>query len=220
VKERARRERLVKALETRGIAHRRVLDAMRRIPREDFLEEALRGKAYDDVALPIGDKQTISQPWIVARMTELLDPDGTGRALEIGSGSGYHAAVLSVVFEQVYSVERIPALSHRARATVRSLGIENVHFKIFDGSYGWSEFAPYRAVVVTAAAPEVPAPLLEQIEDGGVLVIPLGGRGAEPDATGEEQRLLRVVRRGAEFVREELEPCRFVPLVGRYGWTR
>ena len=156
-----RRARMVRDLATRGIADRRVLDALAEIPREPFVEEALRSKAYGDVALPIGEKQTISQPFVVARMCELTEPDGTGRVLEIGSGSGYHAAVLSRLFEQVYSVERIATFSKRARETVRALRIENVHFKIFDGSYGWSEFAPYRAIVVTAAAPEVPAPLLE-----------------------------------------------------------
>ena len=158
-----RRARLVRDLEARGIKDRRVLDAMAAIPREPFVEEALRSKAYGDAPLPIGEKQTISQPWIVARMCELAAPDGTGRVLEIGSGSGYHAAVLGRLFEQVYSVERLEVLSRRARATVRALGIENVHFKIFDGTYGWSEFAPYRAVVVTAAAIEVPAPLVEQL---------------------------------------------------------
>ena len=215
MKEDLRLERLTRQLESRGIVHRGVLEAMRRIPRERFVEEALRGKAYSDVALPIGERQTISQPWIVAHMTELLEPDGTGRVLEIGSGSGYHAAVLSKVFEQVYSVERLLSLSHRARATVRSIGIENVHFKIFDGSYGWSEFAPYRAIVVTAAAPEVPAPLLDQLEDGGRLVLPLGGKSG--DEATDDQVLLLVRKLDGRIVRSEHGPCRFVPLVGKFG---
>jgi len=217
VREDLRRERLVRQLERRGIAHRGVLEAMRLIPREQFVEEALRGKAYTDVALPIGEKQTISQPWIVARMTELVEPDPTGRVLEIGTGSGYHAAVLSRVFEQVYSVERLPAFSARARATVRSLGIENVHFKIFDGSYGWSEFAPYRAIVVTAAAPEVPAPLLQQLEDGGRLVLPLGDAWEKEESA--EQVLLLLRKRDGQIDRTTHGPCRFVPLVGRFGHT-
>lgn len=218
MKDTSRRERMVRQLEGRGITNRGVLAAMREIPREHFVEEALRGEAYRDAALPIGEKQTISQPWIVARMTELLEPDGTGRVLEIGSGSGYQAAILSTLFEQVYSVERIPSLSHRARASVRALGIENVHFKIFDGGYGWSEFAPYRGILVTAAAPEVPAPLVDQLEEGGRLVIPLGGSPGGEE-TGEDQTLLRVLRRDGMILREEHGSCRFVPLVGKFGWA-
>ncbi len=214
-----RRERMVRELEARGIVHPGVLAAMGEVPRERFVDEALRGKAYGDAALPIGDKQTISQPWIVARMTELLEPDGSGKVLEIGSGSGYHAAVLSHVYEQVYSVERLPVLSRRARETVRSLGIENVHFKIFDGTYGWSEFGPYRAIVVTAAAPEVPAPLLDQLEEGGRLVIPIGA-GSPSNGEAEDQTLVRLTRRSEGDLREEMGPCRFVPLVGRFGWAR
>lgn len=207
---------MVDELRARGIARAAVLEAMEAVPRDAFVEEALRAEAYGDAPLPIGERQTISQPWIVARMCELVEPDGSGRALEIGSGSGYHAAVLARLFDQVYSVERIPSLSRRARETVRTLGVENVHFKIFDGSYGWSEFAPYRAILVTAAAPDVPPPLLEQLEDGGRLVIPIAH--APDDPTGElDQVLVRVVRRGDSFSREDHGPCRFVPLVGRFG---
>jgi protein-L-isoaspartate(D-aspartate) O-methyltransferase len=209
---------MVRELEARGIHDRRVLDALAAIPREPFVEEALRAKAYGDTPLPIGDKQTISQPWIVARMCELLAPDGTGRVLEIGSGSGYHAAVLSRLYEQVFSVERLAPLSKRARETVRALDIENVHFKIFDGSYGWGEFAPYRAIVVTASAPDVPAPLLEQLEPGGRLVIPIGS-GAPGEEDAEDQTLVRVVNVPEGPVRESHGPCRFVPLVGKFGWT-
>jgi len=213
-----RRARMVRDLKARGIADSRVLAALGQVPREPFVEEALRTKAYDDAALPIGEKQTISQPFIVARMCELTAPEGVGRVLEIGSGSGYHAAVLSRLFEQVYSVERIASFSKRAREAVRALAIENVHFKIFDGSYGWSEFAPYRAIVVTAAAPDVPAPLLDQLEDGGRLVLPIAASPAGAKDAGE-QTLVRVVKEGAGFRREEHGPCRFVPLVGKFGWT-
>ena len=213
------RQRMVRSLEARGIKNARVLAAMRAIPRERFVDEALRGEAYGEAALPIGEQQTISQPWIVARMSELLEPDGTGRVLEIGTGSGYHAAVLSRLFEQVYSVERLPSLSRRAREAVRTSGIENVHFKIFDGTYGWSEFAPYRAIVATAAAPDVPEPLVEQLEDGGLLVLPVGGNGGG-EGGGDDQTLFRVIRRGAEVVREEHGRCRFVPLVGKFGWSK
>lgn len=213
-----RRARMVRDLEARGIVNRRVLDAMGKIPREPFVEEALRAKVYGDAALPIGERQTISQPWIVARICELAEPSGEGRVLEIGSGSGYHAAVLSVLFDQVYSVERIASFSKRAREAVRGLGIENVHFKIFDGSYGWSEFAPFRAIVVTAAAPDVPAPLLEQLEEGGRLVLPIGAKGGT-GSDSADQTLMRIVKDASGVRREEHGPCRFVPLVGKFGWT-
>jgi protein-L-isoaspartate(D-aspartate) O-methyltransferase len=212
-KESPRRARLARELVERGIRDPAVLDAMRRIPREKFVQEALRGAAYRDSALPIGEKQTISQPYIVARMSELAEPDGSGRVLEIGTGSGYQAAVLAHLFERVYSVERIAALSHKARLTLRELDLQNVHLKIFDGSYGWSEFAPYRAILVTAAAPDAPRPLIEQLEDGGHLIVPIGGTG--PD---EDQRLVRFTRRGDDVLREEHGKCRFVPLVGKFGW--
>jgi protein-L-isoaspartate(D-aspartate) O-methyltransferase len=210
------RQRLVRKLADRGIADEAVLAANGSVARERFVDEALRLKAYADVALPIGEKQTISQPWIVARMTELLDPDGTGRILEIGSGSGYQAAVLSHLCEHVYSVERMPELSRRALRTIRALGIENVHFKIFDGTYGWGEFAPYRGIVVTAGAPSIPQPLVEQLADGGRMVLPIGDPEAGPDA---DQTLVRVIKRRGRIVREDHGPCRFVPLVGRFGWT-
>ncbi|MCP3979968.1 MAG: protein-L-isoaspartate(D-aspartate) O-methyltransferase [bacterium] len=206
---------MVRDLQSRGIRDKRVLEAMRSVPRERFVEEALRAEAYNDAALPIGEKQTISQPSTVARMAELALPDGTGKVLEIGSGSGYGAAVLSCLFELVYSVERLPVLSRRALGTIRELGIHNVHFKIFDGSYGWSEFAPYRAILVTAAAPEIPKPLVEQLEEGGRLIVPL----ADP-RNPEQQTLTRSVKRGDALETESLGACRFVPMVGRYGMPK
>lgn len=208
-----RRERLVRELATKGIRDRSVLDAIRQVPRELFVQEALRGEAYRDASLPIGEKQTISQPWMVARMTELAQPDGTGKVLEIGTGSGYQAAVLSHVFELVYSVERIQNLSTRARKTLRDFGVQNVHLKIFDGSYGWSEFAPYRAILVTAAAPSMPTPLVDQLEDGGRLVVPVG-----PADGNSDQMLMRFTKKGNQVVQEEHGLCRFVPLLGRFGW--
>ena len=210
--EKIRRERMVRQLAEQGIVASGVLGAMNDIPREAFVDEALRGKAYSDVSLPIGETQTISQPWIVARMCELLEPDGRGKVLEIGSGSGYHAAVLSQLFELVYSVERRPELSRRARERVRDLSLQNIHFKIFDGSYGWSEFAPYQGVVVTAAVPEIPEPLVEQLDVGGKLVLPL-------TVPAGGQILTRVVKRAHDVVQEQYGPCRFVPLVGRFGAT-
>jgi protein-L-isoaspartate(D-aspartate) O-methyltransferase len=208
-----RRDRLVRDLAKKGIRDRTVLDAIRSVPRELFVQEALQGEAYRDASLPIGEKQTISQPWIVARMTELAQPDGTGKVLEVGTGSGYQAAILSHVFELVYSVERIQTLSIRARKTLRDFGVQNVHLKIFDGSYGWSEFAPYRAILVTAAAPSMPTPLVDQLEDGGRLVVPVG-----PADGNSDQVLMRFTKQGNQVLQEEHGPCRFVPLLGRFGW--
>jgi len=208
-----RRDRLVRDLGKKGIRDRSVLDAIRSVPRELFVQEALQGEAYRDASLPIGEKQTISQPWIVARMTELAQPDGTGKVLEVGTGSGYQAAILSHVFELVYSVERIRTLSIRARKTLRDFGVQNVHLKIFDGSYGWSEFAPYRAILVTAAAPSMPTPLVDQLEDGGRLVVPVG-----PADGNSDQVLMRFTKQGNQVLQEEHGPCRFVPLLGRFGW--
>ena len=218
--QRIRREKMARLIEDRGISHAGVLRAMSDVPRERFVEEALTNRAYSDSALPIGEKQTISQPFIVAKMTELTRPDGQGKVLEIGTGSGYQAAILSSLFEQVYTVERIPELSRRARKTIRDLGIENVHFKIFDGTYGWGEFAPYRAIVVTAGAPDIPATLVEQLEDGGRLVIPIttDHRGSRDE--DEDQTLTVLTRRRGRNVRESHGLCRFVPLVGKYGWDR
>jgi len=218
--QRIRREKMARLIEERGIKHPGVLKTMGSIPRERFMEEALASRAYSDSALPIGEQQTISQPWIVARMTELTRPDGTGKVLEIGTGSGYQAAVLSSMFEQVYTVERIPDLSRRARKTIRDLGIENVHFKIFDGTYGWGEFAPYKAIVVTAGAPDVPATLVEQLEDGGRLVIPITTDHKGVRDEDEDQTLTVLTRRRGRNIRENHGPCRFVPLVGKYGWDR
>jgi protein-L-isoaspartate(D-aspartate) O-methyltransferase len=208
-----KRERLVGQLRSQGIRDRSVLAAMRSIPRELFVSDTLRARAYTDASLPIGEGQTISQPWIVARMTELAEPDGTGRVLEIGTGCGYQAAVLSRVFEQVYTVERLRRLSVRARKTVRGLDLANVHFKIFDGSYGWSEFAPYRAILVTAGAPNLPRTLFDQLQEGGRLVIPIA-----TESDGAEQTLCRFVKRGGRPIREEHGNCHFVPLVGKFGW--
>lgn len=211
-----RQRRLVDELRQRGIRDERVLDAMARVRRDHFVDEALGGPAYAaDASLPIGGRQTVSQPLIVARMCELLEPDGTGAALEVGTGSGYHAAVLSHLYERVYTVERQLELSTRARSRIRALAIENVHFKVFDGSYGWGEFAPYRGIVVTAAGPEVPTPLIDQLVDQGKLVLPLC---VDPDQR-ERQQLIRVIKQGDKFSKEDHGSCRFVPLVGKFGWS-
>jgi protein-L-isoaspartate(D-aspartate) O-methyltransferase len=190
----------------------RVLDAMLEVPRHLFVPEALQGRAYGDHALPINANQTISQPYIVARMTELLEADKSSRVLEIGAGSGYQTAVLARVAGQVYAIERIADLAREAQARIRSLGIYNATVKCFDGTLGWSAHAPYDGVLVAAGGPEVPEPLLAQLKVGGRLVIPVG-------RTRESQRLVRVVREEGGYRNEEHGPCAFVPLIGRYGWS-
>src|SRR3954471_12818890 len=169
------RERMVDRLRAHyGIRDARVLEAMRAVPRHLFVPEALQGRAYGDHALPIAANQTISQPYIVARMTELLELDGKGRVLEIGAGSGYQTAVLASLGAQVYAIERIAELAREAQARIRQLGIYNATVKCFDGTLGWSAHAPYDAVLVAAGGPEVPEPLLAQLKVGGRLVIPTG----------------------------------------------
>jgi len=190
----------------------RVLAAMSDIPRHLFVPEALQGRAYGDHALPIDANQTISQPFIVARMSELLEVDRQSRVLEIGAGSGYQTAVLARLAGQVYAIERIADLARQAQARIRALGVYNATVKCFDGTMGWEAHAPYDAVLVAAGGPDLPEPLLAQLKVGGRLVIPVG-------PTRESQRLVRVVRAEAEYVREDHGPCAFVPLIGRYGWS-
>ncbi|HEY0079307.1 MAG TPA: protein-L-isoaspartate(D-aspartate) O-methyltransferase [Pyrinomonadaceae bacterium] len=207
------RERMVERLRDHyRIQNERVLAAMRRIPRHLFVPEALQSRAYGDHALPIAANQTISQPFIVARMSELLELDERSRVLEIGAGSGYQTAVLSALCAQVYSIERIADLAREAQARIRSLGIYNATVKCFDGTLGWSAHAPYDAILVAAGGPEVPEPLLEQLGLGGRLVVPVG-------ATRESQRLVRVLRTEKGFEHEDHGACAFVPLIGRFGWS-
>jgi protein-L-isoaspartate(D-aspartate) O-methyltransferase len=207
------RERMVERLRDHyHIRDPRALDAMRAVPRHLFVPEALQGRAYGDHALPIAANQTISQPYIVARMTELLEVDRDSRVLEIGSGSGYQTAVLARVAGQVYAIERIAELAREAQARIRSLGIYNATVKCFDGTLGWSAHGPYDAILVAAGSPEVPEPLLAQLKVGGRLVLPVG-------ATREAQQLIRVVRTEEGYQTEEYGPCAFVPLIGRYGWN-
>ena len=204
------RERLVEKLAARGISDPRVLEAMRTVPRHLFVGEALASKAYSDSALPIGERQTITQPYVVALMTQLLQVGPDDKVLEIGTGSGYQAAVLAHLARQVYSVERIAALARRAQQLISQLEIINVSVKVFDGTYGWGEWAPYPAIAVTAAAPEVPLPLIDQLAVGGRLVIPIGGE--------TEQTLVRVLKTESGLQYEHFEAVTFVPLLGRYGW--
>jgi protein-L-isoaspartate(D-aspartate) O-methyltransferase len=195
-----------------GIRDPRVLDAINAVPRHFFVPEALQGRAYGDHALPIDANQTISQPFIVARMTELLELDERSRVLEIGAGSGYQTAVLAQLAAQVYAIERIAELARQAQARIRGLGIYNATVKCFDGTLGWSAHAPYDAILVAAGGPEVPEPLEAQLKPGGRLVMPVG-------ATRESQTLVRIVRTEEGLTREEHGACAFVPLIGHYGWS-
>jgi protein-L-isoaspartate(D-aspartate) O-methyltransferase len=207
------RERMIERLRTHyGIRDARVLEAMRAVPRHFFVPEALQSRAYGDHALPINANQTISQPFIVARMTELLELDDRSRVLEIGAGSGYQTAVLAKLGAQVYAIERIGELAREAQARIRGLGIYNATVKCFDGTLGWSANAPYDAILVAAGGPEVPEPLLAQLKVQGRLVIPVG-------ETREAQRLIRVIRTDKGYAREDHGACAFVPLIGHYGWT-
>lgn len=196
----------------RGIRNQAVIEAMRKVPREAFVDEQIQGKAYGDHPLPIAEGQTISQPYIVAYMTEALELDAADRVLEIGTGSGYAAAVLSRIVTTVYSVERLSGLAQGARQRLELLGYTNVIIHEGDGTLGWPEHAPYDAIIVTAGAPDVPQPLLEQLAVGGRLVIPVG-------RSRNMQTLVRVRRMTEhDYRREELCDVRFVPLIGAAGW--
>lgn len=208
----ARDQMVVHDIEGRGVEDALVRTAMRKVPREAFVPKELREFAYDDSPLPIGSEQTISQPYIVAFMIEALQLKGGERVLEIGTGSGYAAAVLSLIAAAVYTVERLKPLAAQAKKTLIALGYANVHVRQGDGTLGWPEHAPYDGIVVAAGGPQVPEALKQQLAIGGHLVIPVG-------ANEDTQRLVRVVRLSeAEFSSEEICSVRFVPLIGAQGW--
>lgn len=194
-----------------GIRDTLVLEAMRSVPRHFFVPEALQSRAYGDHALPISANQTISQPFIVARMTELLELDRNSRVLEIGAGSGYQTAVLAFIAAQVYAIERIGDLAREAQSRIRQLGIYNATVKCFDGTLGWAANAPYDAILVAAGGPTVPDPLLAQLKMGGRLVVPVG-------ESREAQRLIRVIKTESGYRDEDHGGCAFVPLIGQHGW--
>jgi len=201
----ARQQMVEGQLRQRDIRDERVLQAMATVPRHLFVPPAQRSQAYDDEPLSIGQEQTISQPYIVALMTESLRLKGTETVLEVGTGSGYQAAVLSVLAKKVYSIEIIPELGETARERLTTLGYKNVEVIVGDGNKGWESGSPYDAIIVTAAAPEIPSALIEQLATGGRMVVPVG--------VGEEQHLLRLQKRDGKIIREDLGSVRFVPLV-------
>jgi protein-L-isoaspartate(D-aspartate) O-methyltransferase len=194
----------------RGITDRRVIAALRKVPRHQFVDPGIINRAYHDSALPIGEKQTLSQPYMAARMTEALCLNGHEKVLEIGTGSGYQTALLAELCFNVFSVEKLRVLSRKARSLLDDLGYQNIALHVGDGTIGWSEHAPYDAVLVTAGAPSAPKPLIDQLAPGGCLVIPVG------DEQG--QMLLRVTRTQTGLIEEQLGECKFVKLFGKYGW--
>ena len=206
-------ERLImvdEQLRRRGISDRRVLEAMAKVPRHLFVLEDYRDSAYEDRPLPIGEGQTISQPYMVAIMTQSLELKGPERVLEIGTGSGYQTAILAELSQQVFTMERIPALTERARKVLGDLGYSKISFFSGDGSRGWPEEAPFDGIMVTAGSPDVPPTLKSQLAKGGRLVIPTGPRFT--------QTLYKLTREGDRFTEEDVTGCVFVPLVGDYGW--
>lgn len=207
---RGARRRLVSLLQDQGIRDLAVLHAIDEIPRHIFVPSAVRHRAYEDSALPIGSGQTISQPSIHARYLEVLELTGNERVLEVGTGSGYQTALLGKLASQVFSIERIAPLLERAREVLQQVGITNVSFMLGDGTLGWSQFAPYDAILVGAAAPVIPPAHIQQLGEGGRLLIPLGGR--------DEQVLHLFTRRGDQLEKKDLAPVRFVPLLGKHSW--
>ena len=206
----AARDRMVDEVAGRGVTDARVLAAMRKVPRHRFVEEALRDRAYGDYPLPIGEGQTISQPFIVGRMTELLRLAGREKVLEVGTGSGYQAAVLGQCAARVCTVERLPRLAARARQTLEDLGYSNVWGRTANGTFGWPDEAPFDRILVAAGGPAVPPPLFEQLAEGGLMVMPVGG----PDS----QRLQLIEKVRGEMRVTEDSGCVFVPLFGKYAW--
>jgi len=209
---RGARQRLVETLREKGIRDLAVLRAFELTPRHAFVPTGIRHRAYEDSALPIGNGQTISQPWVHARYLELLQLAGKERVLEIGTGSGYQTVLLSHLVAQVFSIERIPALVQLARENIQRAGANNVSLLMGDGTIGWREYAPYNAILVSAGAPSIPQPLLEQLAEGGRLLVPVGDR--------DEQKLVIATRTNGQIVMREEAPMRFVPLIGSHGWGK
>jgi protein-L-isoaspartate(D-aspartate) O-methyltransferase len=208
--ERERLRMVEEQLVRRGLSDARVLDALRKVPRHLFVEEALRDRAYGDHPLPIGEEQTISQPFIVALMTQLLEVSDRDKVLEVGTGSGYQTAILAELARRVCSIERLPRLAERARALLAELGYANVWVRVGSGTLGWPDEAPFDRILVTAGGPSVPPPLFQQLTEGGRLVLPLG------DPVNQTLTVVEKVR--GEMKTQEHGECKFVKLVGKYAW--
>lgn len=205
-----RRQMVEEQIKMRGINDRKLINAMLKVPRHLFVPEKYRELAYADRPLPIGGEQTISQPYMVALMTQCLQIDKFDKVLEIGTGSGYQTAILAELANEVYTVERIVSLAVKAEEILKQLGYQNIYFKIGNGSLGWDEYAPYDKIIVTAASPELPQPLLEQLKEGGKIVIPIGGKYT--------QDLVKVEKGKSGLKKETICGCIFVPLIGKFGW--
>lgn len=194
----------------RGIRDKRVIEVMKRVPRHLFVPEDIIDSAYDDRALPIGHGQTISQPYIVALMTELLELKGDEKVLEIGTGSGYQAAILAELVKEVHTIERVEPLAEEAKKRFEKLGMKNIKVYVKDGTEGLPEESPFDKIIITAATPDIPQPLIEQLKEGGIIVAPVGERYS--------QYMLKAIKKGKELERSYLIPVAFVPLIGRHGW--
>lgn len=206
------RERMIKnQLVPKGISDNRVLQAMGKVHRHAFIEDAIAGEAYSDHPLPIGHKQTISQPYIVALMTQLLKLTGTEKILEIGTGSGYQTAILAELSEKVCTIERIRPLMEKARYLLNAMDYTNILFKYYDGTLGWTQFAPFDAIIVTAGAPQIPENLVDQLTEGGRMIVPVGGKAS--------QDLIEVIKMKNGYRTVKHGGCRFVDLIGAHGWN-
>jgi len=205
-----RRKMVEEQLLERGIKDLALMEVMSRVPRHLFVDSSLQQRAYGDCPLPIGENQTISQPYIVASMTEALHLKGKERVLEIGTGSGYQTAILAEMASQVFTIERIRPIVQKTKVLLNSLKYENIVFKVFDGTYGWRDQSPFDAILISAATPNIPTALIEQLADKGRLVAPVGGR--------ESQKLTVLSKVGSRLVSREKESCKFVPLIGKFAW--
>lgn len=205
-----RRKMVEEQLLERGIKDLALMEVMSRVPRHLFVDSSLQQRAYGDCPLPIGENQTISQPYIVASMTEALHLKGKERVLEIGTGSGYQTAILAEMASQVFTIERIRPIVQKTKVLLNSLRYENIVFKVFDGTYGWRDQSPFDAILISAATPNIPTALIEQLADKGRLVAPVGGR--------ESQKLTVLSKVGSRLVSREKESCKFVPLIGKFAW--
>ena len=205
-----RRKMIEEQLLERGIKDLALMEVMSRVPRHLFVDSSLQQRAYGDCPLPIGENQTISQPYIVASMTEALHLKGKERVLEIGTGSGYQTAILAEMASQVFTIERIRPIVQKTKVLLNGLRYENIVFKVFDGTYGWRDQSPFDAILISAATPNIPTALIEQLADKGRLVAPVGGR--------ESQKLTVLSKVGSRLVSREKESCKFVPLIGKFAW--